>query len=77
MDLRGLVDLASCPGGFLREQKRGFHDLLRQNPTSIHILGMDLGHRIQLQNTPILATKSRSMDRIIREAIELNSIPTI
>jgi hypothetical protein len=35
MDLRSLVDLAS---GFLREQKRGFHDLLRQKPISLFIL---------------------------------------
>ncbi|PNF22070.1 hypothetical protein B7P43_G09300 [Cryptotermes secundus] len=32
---------------------------------------IDLGHRIQLQNTSILATKTRYMDRIIREAIEI------
>jgi hypothetical protein len=25
--LHGLVDLASCPKGFFREQMRGFHDL--------------------------------------------------
>jgi hypothetical protein len=35
MDLRGLVDPAS---GFLREQMSGFHDLLRQKPTSLFIL---------------------------------------
>jgi hypothetical protein len=38
MDLSGLVDLVSSPGSFLREQMRGFHDLLRQNPTSLFIL---------------------------------------
>jgi hypothetical protein len=34
MDLRGLLDPAS---GFLREQISGFHDLLRQTPTSLFI----------------------------------------
>jgi hypothetical protein len=34
MDLRGLVDPTS---GFLREQMSGFHDLLRQKPTSLFI----------------------------------------
>jgi hypothetical protein len=38
LDLRNLVDLTSCSGGFLREQMRGFHDLLRQNPTSLFML---------------------------------------
>jgi hypothetical protein len=37
IDLRSLVDLASCSGGFMREQMRGFHDLLRQKPTSLFI----------------------------------------
>jgi hypothetical protein len=38
IDLRSLVYLASCSGGFLREQMRGFHDLLKQNPISLFIL---------------------------------------
>jgi hypothetical protein len=33
---------ASCYGDILREQMRGFHDLLRQKPTSVHIVGMEL-----------------------------------
>jgi hypothetical protein len=33
-DLRSPVDLASCSGGFLREQMRGFYELLRERPTS-------------------------------------------
>jgi hypothetical protein len=37
-DLRSVVDLASCSGDFLMEQIRGFHDLLRQKPTSLFIL---------------------------------------
>jgi hypothetical protein len=32
---------------------------------------IDQGHRIQFHNSPILATKTRYMDRIIREAIEI------
>jgi hypothetical protein len=34
-----------------------------------------LDHRIQLQNTNILSTKSRYMDRMIREAIEIDLQP--
>jgi hypothetical protein len=36
---------------------------------------IELGHRIELQNTSILATKTRYMDRIIREAIEIELHP--
>jgi hypothetical protein len=32
---------------------------------------VDLGHHIQFHTTSILVTKTRSMDRIIREAIEI------
>jgi hypothetical protein len=38
IDLRSLVDLASYSRGVLRKQMRGFHDLLRQEPTSVFIL---------------------------------------
>jgi hypothetical protein len=45
----------------------------------LHLQGrrkkIDLGHRIQLQNTSILATKTQYMDRIIREAIEIELHP--
>jgi hypothetical protein len=36
---------------------------------------VDFGHRIQLHNTSILATKTQYMDRIIREAIEIELHP--
>jgi hypothetical protein len=39
MYLRGLLDPVS---GSLREQMRGFHDLLRPKPTSVHIVAMEL-----------------------------------
>jgi hypothetical protein len=32
---------------------------------------IDQGHHIQLHNSSILATKTRYMDRIVREAIEI------
>jgi hypothetical protein len=38
---------------------------------------INLGHKIQLHNTSILAAKTRYMDSIIREATEMDSIPTI
>jgi hypothetical protein len=42
IDLHSLVDL-SCSGGFLKEQMRGFHDLMRQKTNlSVHIVGMEL-----------------------------------
>jgi hypothetical protein len=36
---------------------------------------MNLGDRIQLHHTTILSTKPRYMDRIFREAIEINLHP--
>jgi hypothetical protein len=36
---------------------------------------INLDHRIQIQNTTILSTKSRYMDRMIREAIEIELQP--
>jgi hypothetical protein len=38
---------------------------------------INLSHRIQLHNTSILANKSRYMDQIIREAIEIELHPNI
>jgi hypothetical protein len=37
-DLHSLVDLASYSGGFLREQVRGFYELVRGRPTSPFVL---------------------------------------
>jgi hypothetical protein len=36
---------------------------------------IDQGHRIQFHNASILATKTRYMDRIVREAIEIELHP--
>jgi hypothetical protein len=36
---------------------------------------VDLGHRIQLHNIPVLATKTQYMDRIITEATEIKLHP--
>jgi hypothetical protein len=36
---------------------------------------VDLGHRIQFHNTSILGTKTRYMDRIVREAVEIELHP--
>jgi hypothetical protein len=36
---------------------------------------INLGHRIQLHNTSILAKKSRCMDRFIREVIDIELHP--
>jgi hypothetical protein len=38
-------------------------------------LRIDQGHRIQFHNASILATKTRYMDRIVREAIEIELHP--
>jgi hypothetical protein len=38
---------------------------------------VDLGHRIKFHETSILATKTLDMDRIIRETIEIELVPTI
>jgi hypothetical protein len=38
---------------------------------------VDLGHRIQFHNTSILATETRYMDRIVKEAIVIELNPNI
>jgi hypothetical protein len=38
---------------------------------------IDLGHRIQLQNTSTLSTKPRYMDWIIREATDIELHPNM
>jgi hypothetical protein len=43
--------------------------------SAIAELSINLGHRIQLHNTSIPASKSRYMDRIIREATEIEPHP--
>jgi hypothetical protein len=58
---------------------------LKEHPRHIRLEHLDksavaehsinLGHHVQLQNTTILSTKPRYMDRIIREAIEVELHP--
>jgi hypothetical protein len=38
---------------------------------------INLGHRIQLQNTTILSTKSRYVDQMIKEATEIELHPNM
>jgi hypothetical protein len=47
------------------------HIRLEHPDKSVVAKHINLGHSIQLQNTTILSTKSRYMDRMIREAIEI------
>jgi hypothetical protein len=48
MDLHGPMEnlhKKSCKGSFLRcsrDEPRSFHDLLRQKPSPVHIIGMEL-----------------------------------
>jgi hypothetical protein len=54
----------SYSGGFLREQMRGFHDLQRQKPTSVHIVGMELKFN-GLPNDAILVLGLSGEDGVI------------
>jgi hypothetical protein len=49
IDLRNLVDLASCSGGFLREQMRGFRYLLRKYYMFLRNVG---SHKIYMAPHP-------------------------
>jgi hypothetical protein len=54
----------------LKEHQRHIH-LEYPDKSGVAELGINLGHRIQLQNTSILATKNRYMDQIIMDATEI------
>jgi hypothetical protein len=58
------------------KEHQGHIRLERPDKSAVAEHSVDFGHRIQLHNTSILATKTRYRDRIIREAIEMSSIPT-
>jgi hypothetical protein len=54
----------------LKEHQRHIH-LEHPDKSALAEHSVDLGHRIQFHNTSILATKTQYMDRIVREAIEI------
>jgi hypothetical protein len=47
-----------------------YHSLEHPEKSAVAEHSVDLGHRILFHSTSILATKTRYMDRIVREAIE-------
>jgi hypothetical protein len=58
----------------LKEHQRHIH-LEHPDKSAVAEHSINLGHHIQLQNTTILSTKPRYMDRIIKEAIEIELHP--
>jgi hypothetical protein len=58
----------------LKEHQR-YIRLEHPDKSSVAEHTVDLGYRIQFHETSILATKTRYMDRIIREAIEIELHP--
>jgi predicted GIY-YIG superfamily endonuclease len=57
-----------------KEHQRHIH-LEHPDKSAVAEHSVDLGHRIQLHNISIFATKTRYMDRIISEAIEIELHP--
>jgi hypothetical protein len=58
----------------VKEHHRHIH-LYHPGKSAVAEHSINLGHRKQLQNTSILAKKSRQMDQIIREEIEIQLHP--
>jgi hypothetical protein len=58
----------------LKERQRHVH-LEHPDKSAVAQHSVDLGHRIQVHNTSILAIKTRYMDRVIREAIDIELHP--
>jgi hypothetical protein len=58
----------------LKEHQRNVR-LQHPDKSAVAEHSIDQGHRIQFHNASILATKTRYMDRIVREAIEIELQP--
>jgi hypothetical protein len=74
-----------CGQVYIGQTGRSIETRVMEHQRHIHLQHLDksavaehsinLDHRIQLQNTTILSTKSRYMDRMIREATEIELQP--
>jgi hypothetical protein len=74
-----------CRRVYIGQRRRSMDIMLKENQRQIRLEqpeksavaehSIDHGHRIQFHNSSILATKTRYMDRIVREVIEIEFHP--